>query len=168
NGSATTFPGTPLWWSSPVYDGSANEPIARFRYTRNDNTSVPLQAANAETYIEQLLGSGSAAVAVGVLMTDTYGAGEEFIKALRTWQYGADQTHNQATRLTLDFSNISFVGADALANALAEDGMIPGTSQPFTKDVLVSEVVPNYETTSASIVQNYMALAKAANQAPSF
>ncbi|HEY1814757.1 MAG TPA: ABC transporter substrate-binding protein [Kofleriaceae bacterium] len=169
NGSGA-FPGVPAWWSSPVYDGSASEPIARFRYTRNDDNSVPQQAANAETYIDQLLGSGSgsASLAVGVLMTDTYGAGEAFIKALRMWQYGADQTHNQATRLTLDFSNISFVGADALANALAEDGMVPGTSTPYTQNVLVSEVVPNYETTNATIVQNYLNLAKAANQAPTF
>jgi branched-chain amino acid transport system substrate-binding protein len=170
NGS-NAFPGIPEWWSSPVYDGSASEPIARFRYVRNDDTSVPLQATNAETYIKQLLGSGSSPLAVGVMMTDTYGAGEAFIKALRMWQFGssADQTtYNMATRLTLNFSNISFVSADALASALLEDGMIPGTSTPYTQDVLVSNVVPNYSTTTASIVTNYLALAKAANQAPTF
>ncbi|HEY3803972.1 MAG TPA: ABC transporter substrate-binding protein [Kofleriaceae bacterium] len=170
NGS-NVLPGTPEWVNSGVYDGSATDPIARFRYVRNDDTSVPLQGSNAETYIKYLLGSGSSPLTVGVMMTDTYGAGEAFIKALRTWQYasGADQTaYNMATRLTLVFSNISFVSADALANALAEDGMIPGTSTPYTQNVLVSNVVPNYSSSTASIVTNFLTLAKAANQAPTF
>ena len=40
-----------------AFPGSADptNPIVRFRYTRNDDTSVPAQAAAAEAYIAQIL-----------------------------------------------------------------------------------------------------------------
>src|SRR5206468_2111144 len=65
-------------------------PIVRFRYTRNDDTSVPAQALAAEAYIAQILSSTSGNITIGVMMTDTYGAGGDFIIALRTWQYAND------------------------------------------------------------------------------
>jgi hypothetical protein len=53
------------------------------------------------------------------MMTDTYGAGGDFIQALRTWQYANDSQQTnlmKATRLKLYFSNVSFVGPNALAS----------------------------------------------------
>ena len=138
--------------------------IARFRYTRNDDTSVPAQAGSAEAYLESL---GSASMDVGVMMTDTYGAGSQFIQLLRQWQYTPGNMH---TNLRLHFSNISFVSADALIADLVSAGSVDtGTgSMPYTQDVMVSEVVPNYQTTTAQIVATYNMLSKAAGQAPTF
>src|SRR5690348_9410129 len=67
-----------------------NTPIVRFRYTRNDDASVPAQANAMQAYLAQLLASQSGTQTVGIFMTDTYGAAAELIKALREWQYAND------------------------------------------------------------------------------
>ena len=66
---------------------------------------------------------------VGVMMTDTYGAAVDFITGLRQWQYANDAQQaslQKATRLTLLFSNVSFVGPNALAQGLKSAGTVAG------------------------------------------
>ncbi|HEY1552805.1 MAG TPA: ABC transporter substrate-binding protein [Kofleriaceae bacterium] len=140
----------------------------RFRYNRNDNTSVPMLATQAEAYIATLAPSGSgAAVPVGILMTDVYSAGSQFIQLLRQWQYGAT---GPGDKVILYFSNISFVDGNALASDLKNAGSYttPSGSKPYTQDVLVSNVVPNYTTSTIQIVTNYNKLAAAAAQPAGF
>jgi ABC-type branched-subunit amino acid transport system substrate-binding protein len=148
-------------------------PIVRFRYTRNDDASVPAQAAAAEAYLAQLLSAQSGTVPVGILMTDTYGAGAEFIKQLRTWQYANDsqQTSLQkATRLKLYFSNVSFVGPNALAERLAAAGTVDTPDGPIAiaEGVVVSQVVPNYQNDSSDVVADYNRAIAASGATPSF
>jgi ABC-type branched-subunit amino acid transport system substrate-binding protein len=150
-----------------------NNPIVRFRYTRNDDTSVPAQAVAAEQYLANLLSNSSGPQYVGVMMTDTYGAAAEFIKALRTWQYANDsqQTSLQkATRLKLFFSNVSFVGPNSLAERLVQDGTVdtPNGPLPLTDNVVVSQVVPNYQSDQSDVVVAYNKLIAAHGETPSF
>jgi ABC-type branched-subunit amino acid transport system substrate-binding protein len=144
-------------------------PIVRFRYTRNDDTSVPAQAVAMENYLANILSNYSGTQTVGVMMTDTYGASADLIKAVRTWQYANDsqQTNLQkATRLKLYFSNVSFVGPNALADRLMEGGDVDGN--PLTDGVIVSQVVPNYQSDSSDLVSRYNALIKTRGEQPSF
>jgi branched-chain amino acid transport system substrate-binding protein len=148
-------------------------PIARFRYTRNDTTSVPAQVEGAAAYLAQLLAADSAPHTVGIMMTDTYGAATDFITGLRNWQYASDaqQTALQkATRLTLYFSNVSFVGPNALAANLKAAGSVQGPKGlvPYTTNVVVSQVVPNYQSDSSQIVSDYRALATSTQKSQSF
>lgn len=156
-----------------AFPGNADptDPIARFRYTRNDDTSVPSQASAAEAYLAYLLGNYSGTINVGIMMTDTYGAGGDFIIALRTWQFANDsqQTNlNKATRLKLYFSNVSFVGPNALSDKLVAAGLVPNASIPFTQDVVVSQVVPNYQSDSSDVVVSYNKLIAQAGAKPDF
>src|SRR5688500_14454774 len=50
-------------------EADSTNPIKRFRYTRNDDSSVPSQAAAAQTYLAQLLSEQSGTVNVGIMMT---------------------------------------------------------------------------------------------------
>jgi hypothetical protein len=152
-----------------------NTPIKRFRYTRNDDTSVPAQAAAAQAYLAQLLQQQSGTVNVGIMMTDTYGAATEFITSLRNWQNANDseQTNLQkATRLKLYFSNVSFVGPNALSERLVGAGtyQVYGTSQQasYADGVVVSQVVPNYQSDNSDVVTKYNALIAASGKEPSF
>lgn len=152
-----------------AFPGSADptNPIVRFRYARNDDTSVPAQALAAEAYIANLLGSGSNTVNVGVMMTDTYGAGAQFIQLLRQWQFDGQQTTlMKPTRLKLYFSNVSFVGPNALSDRLVQAGSISG--MPYTQDVVVSQVVPNYQSDSSDVVASYNKLIAAGGDTGDF
>jgi hypothetical protein len=148
-------------------------PIARFRYTRNDDTSVPAQATAAETYLAQLLNNQSGQVTVGVMMTDTYGAGTAFIQAVYDWQFANDseqQSLQKATRLQLYFSNVSFVEGNALSQGLVALGTVstPNGAMPYTQNVVVSQVVPNYQSDSSAIVSDYNKAIVAAAATPGF
>lgn len=147
-------------------------PIARFRYTRNDNDSVPAQAVAAEAYLANLLtAQASGQVHVGIMMTDTYGAGVTFIQHLRDWQFDGNQTSlGKDTRLFLHFSNVSFVGPDALAQGLVALGNVttPSGPMPYTNEVAVSQVVPNYYTDQSDVVRDYKAAVSAAGLQPGF
>jgi ABC-type branched-subunit amino acid transport system substrate-binding protein len=148
----------------------ATNPIARFRYERNNNDSVPPVAAAATTYLTQLLANNTGNLTVGIMMTDTYGAGTEFIKRVRDWQYGVDQTQNQATRLTIYFSNVSFVGPNTLAQRLVGLGTYTTPSGPkaYAEGVVVSQVVPNYQSDTSDVVTKYNQLMKDAGKDPGF
>ena len=149
----------------------ATTPIARFRYTRNDESSVPAQATAAEAYLAQLLTDQTGTVSVGVMMTDTYGAALEFIKHIRDWQYDADQgTLQKATRLKLYFSNVSFVGPNALSDRLLSAGtyMTPNGPVAYANGVVVSQVVPNYQSDTSDVVTRYNTLIENAGKQPGF
>ncbi|HUS28266.1 MAG TPA: ABC transporter substrate-binding protein [Kofleriaceae bacterium] len=154
------FPGT----------ADATNPIVRFRYVRNDDTSVPAQAVAATNYLNTLLSTNSGNLIVGVMMTDTYGSGTEFIKRVRDWQYGSDQTNNQNTRLTIYFSNVSFVGPNTLAERLVALGTYNTPSGPkaYADGVVVSQVVPNYQNDTSDVVVKYNQLIKDAGKLPTF
>lgn len=152
-------------------------PITRFRYTRNDNNSVPAQVAATTAYLASpaVLGTGGTEVHhVGIMMTDTYGAGAAFIKGVRDWQFANDaqQTSLQkATRLKLYFSNVSFVGPDALSENLVELGTVAlpgGGTLPYTDSVVVSQVVPNYQNDSSDVVTSYNRLIAAGGHTAGF
>ncbi len=148
-------------------------PIARFRYLRSDHNSVPAAAVLAEAYLATLLMQQTGTVRVGIMMTDTYGAAAQFIQHLREWQFANDAQQTslmKATRLVLYFSNVSFVGPDALAEELVFRGSVntPNGPMPFTQDVTVSQVVPNWKVDQSDIVKQYMALMQAAGSTPSF
>ena len=140
-------------------------PLARFRYTRDDGTSVPKQITAVTAYISQLLMADTADHTVGILMTDTYGPATSFITGVRQWQYANDAeqtTLKKATRLSIIFSNVSFVGPNELAARLKDAGTIAGPkgATPYTDNVLVSQVVPNYEGDNSEVVQQYRKLIK--------
>src|SRR6185503_8101894 len=63
--------------------------IARFRYTRNDPTTVSAALTGAEAYITSITPAGSTPFSVGIQMTDVYSIGASFIEGLRQWQFGA-------------------------------------------------------------------------------
>jgi ABC-type branched-subunit amino acid transport system substrate-binding protein len=157
------------------FDPSADpvNPIPRFRYTRNDTTSVPAQVQGAATYLAQLLAADSAAHTVGIMMTDTYGAAIDFITGLRAWQFANDAQQamlNKGTRLTLYFSNVSFVGPNSLALGLKNAGTVQGPTGPvpYTQNVVVSQVVPNYQSDTSEIVSDYNGLVASAQKTPTF
>lgn len=150
-----------IYTSAPQLPNTTT-PIARFRYTRNDNNSVPAAVASAAAYLasNQVLNTGGNEIHhVGIMMTDTYGAAAAFIKGLRDWQFANDSQQtmlNKATRLKLYFSNVSFVGPNALADALkGATVQTPGGPLPYTEGVVVSQVVPNYQSDSSEVVTSY-------------
>ena len=158
------------------FDSAADPvtPIARFRYDRTDASTAGTAATAAQAYLTTLLSADTSPHTVGVLMTDTYAPAVTFITAMRKWQNANDAQQaslQKATRLTLYFSNVSFVGPDALAARLAGLGTIavPG-GQPisYTQNVVVSQVVPNYQSDSSDVVTNYRTAMASANQAMTF
>jgi ABC-type branched-subunit amino acid transport system substrate-binding protein len=154
----------------PIPEGAS---IARFRYTRNDLTSVPDQVVAATAYMKKLLQADSAKHTVGVMMTDTYGAAAAFIQGVRDWQFGdnADQsTLQQKTRLALYFSNVSFVGPNTLAEQLKSLGTYntDNGSKAYAEGVLVSQVVPNYASDTSDGVRQYVAALNRGGDTPSF
>jgi ABC-type branched-subunit amino acid transport system substrate-binding protein len=148
-------------------------PIARFRYTRDDQSSVPAQIQATTVYLAQLLGSDTGSHVVGVFMTDTYGPATAYIRGVRDWQYATDAeqtTTNKAKRLTLYFSNVSFVGPNALASRLKDAGNVttPSGAKSYADGVFVSQVVPNYESDDSDGVRDYRQALAAANETASF
>ena len=151
---------------------AANAPIARFRYTRGDDASVPAQVTAATQYLAQIL-ADPGPHAVGIFMTDTYGPAAEFVTGVRNWQYANDaqQTAIQkASRLSLYFSNVSFSGANSLSTRLVTAGTFatPQGPMPYTTDVFVSQVVPNYMSDESDAVAAYTKALNAASLNPSF
>ncbi|RYE92039.1 MAG: hypothetical protein EOO75_07570, partial [Myxococcales bacterium] len=139
--------------------------LPRFRYTKGDAASVEQAAAGVTALLEARLAQPGVQK-VGILMTDTYAPATSFIRAIRTWQY-ADP--DRAARLQLTLSNVSFVGPNSLATKLKEAGTIPGSSGvPFSQDVVVSQVVPNYQNDPSDIVSGYRQALSATGATPTF
>jgi branched-chain amino acid transport system substrate-binding protein len=157
------------------FPGSADptNPIIRFRYVRNDDASVPAQVAATEQYLATMLAGDSSNHTIGVFMTDTYGAGGQFIEELRRWQFANDSQQtslNKASRLKMYFSNVSFVGPNALSDRLVSAGAIttPSGNMFMTEGVVVSQVVPNYQSDSSDVVTSYNRLIAASGAQPGF
>jgi len=150
----------------------SSNPIYRQRYDRNSDTSVPAMLSATEDHLNTLLANASGGmVTVGIMMTDTYGAASQFIEGLRQWQYLNDDKQtllHRATNLQLLFSNISFVGADALADRLKTAGVVPLSGNArYTDKVVISQVVPNYQNDTSEAVVSYLKQIGTANT-PSF
>ncbi|APR78732.1 putative leucine/isoleucine/valine-binding protein precursor [Minicystis rosea] len=148
-------------------------PIHRFRYQRDDASSVPAQVDAAATYLASLLAADSAEHTIGIFMTDTYGPAASFITGIRQWQYANDTQQtmlSKATRLHLHFINVSFVGPNALAERLKSAGTIatPAGDVPYTDGVMLSQVVPNYESDQSDIVRDYQSAIETSGEMPSF
>lgn len=153
--------------------GGTPPAIPRFRYTRDDVSSVPAQVAATAKYLGQLLASDSAQHTVGIMMTDTYGPATSYIRGIRDWQYAADaeqSANNKARRLVIYFSNVSFVGPNSLADRLAAAGNVqsPDGPKPYSDGVFVSQVVPNYQSDSTDVVRAYKRALEATGQDASF
>lgn len=150
---------------------SGTQRIPRYQYTRNDDTSVAAAATSAEGYLSSLLSTTTGTQVVGVMMTDTYGAGATFIQALRAWQFdGLQIALDKPNRLKLYFSNLSFVGPNSLSDRLVAAGTVATPSGPMslTQDVYVSQVVPNYQSDTSDVVVSYNRVIAAASEHPSF
>lgn len=166
------FDGLVAAWSA--MNGAPPAQIPRFRYTRDDETSVPAQVDAATKYLSGLLAGDSDEHVVGILMTDTYGPATRFIRGIRDWQYANDATQqpsNRAKRLTVYFSNVSFVGPNSLASRLRDAGSVTapdGSTHPYAEGVFVSQVVPNYESDGSDAVREYKELLAQAGLDPSF
>jgi ABC-type branched-subunit amino acid transport system substrate-binding protein len=159
-----------------AYAALTNAPapaIPRFRYVRDDESSVPAQVEATTKYLAALLAADNANHVVGVLMTDTYGPATRFIRGVRDWQYANDpeqQSINKARRLTIYFSNVSFVGPNSLATRLRDAKTVntPDGPRPYAGGVFVSQVVPNYESDQSEAVRDYRGLLAKAGLTPSF
>ena len=144
------------------------ESIARFRYARDDLSSIPAQVDAAADYIDGILSMDSLPHVVGIFMTDTYGPATQFITGMRDWHY---DDSDRAQRLTMLFSNVSFVGPNSLASRLRDAGTVSiggGNTRPYTDGVFVSQVVPNYEQDSSDMVLEYKKLIAAEGASPNF
>ncbi|CAN5924711.1 ABC transporter substrate-binding protein [soil metagenome] len=146
--------------------------LPRFRYTRDDQASVPAQVQATAAYLATLLKEPGDHT-IGILMTDTYGPATTYIKGLRDWQYANDteqNTTNKARRLTIHFSNVSFVGPNSLAARLKDAGTVstPDGPKPYTAGVFVSQVVPNYHSDNSDGVRDYLKALSTAHLEPSF
>jgi ABC-type branched-subunit amino acid transport system substrate-binding protein len=146
--------------------------VPRFRYTRDDQSSVPAQIAATTDYLGKLISDGQNHT-VGILMTDTYGPATTYIKGIRDWQYAqdAEQTSTQkGKRLTILFSNVSFVGPNSLAQRLKDAGAVQAADgpKPYTTGVYVSQVVPNYQSDDSDGVHDYLRALQTSGLAPSF
>lgn len=153
--------------------GPLPAPIARFRYTRDDESSVPAQIAGTTQCLASLLAGNSAHHTVGILMTPTYGPATRYIKGIRDWQYandGEQETLNKAKRLTIYFSNLSFVGPNSLAARLRDLKSVQTSDgpKPYAEGVFVSQVVPNYESDESDAVRDYRRLLAEQGLTPSF
>jgi ABC-type branched-subunit amino acid transport system substrate-binding protein len=146
----------------------ASTPIFRQRYTRNDDTSVPNTVIATEAQLTALLAADATSpLNIGILMTDTYGAGGDFIQGLRSWQLDGGAPAGK-TRLKLYFSNVSFVGANALSDKLKAFGKVDGSAENYTDNVVISQVVPNYQNDQSPVVTAYNSLIAKNSATPSF
>jgi hypothetical protein len=154
-------------------DGPPASAVPRFRYARDEQSSVPAQVQATTAYFAKLLNEQPGNHVVGVLMTDTYGPATQYIRGIREWQYADDSeqaVNGKARRLSVYFSNVSFVGPNSLASRLKDAGTVqsPDGPKPYTDGVFVSQVVPNYESDDSDGVRDYLAALAAADLKPSF
>jgi len=133
--------------------------ITRVGYTRDDLASVDPAIVGAGEFLNGVLErapSGDSVESVAIAMIDTYQIGNRFIRGVKDW-INADAA--RAARLDVLFMNVSFVGGDALSVALRatpenyDDVLHPGTKRTYAEDVIVTQVVPNYDSQAAGVVQ---------------
>jgi len=133
--------------------------IERVGYTREDVTSVDPAIAQAGDYLERVLArdpSGQSQESVAIIMIDTYQPGNRFIRGVKDW---INKDLTRANHLDVLFMNVSFVGGDALSTALTttpeayDDVRTPGKKRSYAEGVIVTQVVPNYDSQTPGVVQ---------------
>jgi ABC-type branched-subunit amino acid transport system substrate-binding protein len=133
-----------------------NPSIARLYYDRENVESVEPAITEGTRLLDELLLQGTAQVSVAIVMVDTYQPGNKFIRGVLDW-VNADL--ERATRLDLTFMHVSFVGSNALADALTSppetyldvrDGV---TRRAYAEGVMVTQVVPYYDTEAAGVAE---------------
>jgi branched-chain amino acid transport system substrate-binding protein len=147
--------------------------LKRYRYTRDVLDSVPAQASATTTELASMLQAIPGKHVVGILMTDTYGPGSQYIKLVKDWLYANDAqqtTLMKAERLTILFSNVSFVGPNSLASRLKDFGVVstPSGPKPYTENCFVSQVVPNYQRDNSDGVLEYRKLIEPTGAPPTY
>jgi ABC-type branched-subunit amino acid transport system substrate-binding protein len=141
----------------PQADSTLPDPsIRRLYYERDKVETVDAAVADAEVALTELLGDGSVVQSVAIVMIDTYQPGNTFIRGVRDW---LNQDAMRAGALDVEFMHVSFVGSDALADALTQapatyldvrDGV---TKRSYTEGVLVTQVVPYYGSQAPGIAE---------------
>ncbi len=131
--------------------------IRRVNYKRDTIGSVDPAIAEAGVYLNGVLARSTTGVqSVAVIMIDTYQIGNRFIRGVKDW---INQDPARAERLDVLFMNVSFVGGDALSEALRatpeayDDVRAPGTRRSYAENVIVTQVVPNYDSQAPGVVQ---------------
>jgi ABC-type branched-subunit amino acid transport system substrate-binding protein len=133
--------------------------IQRLDYTRDDVSSVDAILPQAGQFLSDVISrspSKDSVESVAIIMVDTYQPGNRFIRGVKDW---INQDATRAARLDVQFMNVSFVGGDFLSSALRAtpesypDVQNPGAKLSYAKDVIVTQVVPNYDSQAAGVVQ---------------
>jgi ABC-type branched-subunit amino acid transport system substrate-binding protein len=132
--------------------------IQRVGYNREELATVPAAVAQAGTFLDGVLArapeNSTAKEQVAIIMIDTYGPGDLFIRGVKDWM-NADAA--RAARLEVLFMNVSFVGSDSLAEALTSreptyTDVITKQQRSYTENVVVTQVVPDYESQAPCVV----------------
>lgn len=141
----------------PQPDSSQPNPsIARLYYDREDVASVDPAVSSAGQLLSELLAQSSGLQSVALVLVGTYQPANKFIRGVLDWVNADAQ---RASRLDLTFMNVSFVGSNALAAALTSppetyvDARDGETRRSYAEGVLVTQVVPYYDTESPGVAE---------------
>lgn len=133
--------------------------VARIGYSREQLDTVPAAVDQAGTFLEGVLArapeNSTAKQQVAIIMVDTYAPGDLFIRGVKNW---INEEAARASRLEVTFMNVSFVGSDSLAEALIATprnyaDVITGEMRSYAENVLVTQVVPDYESQAPGVVE---------------
>src|SRR5690606_6306989 len=133
--------------------------IARVGYDREELDTVPPAVVQAGAFLEGVLArapeDSTAKEQVAIIMVDTYAPGDMFIRGVKDW---INLDAARAARLDVVFMNVSFVGSDSLAEALIATprtyvDVITGQPRSYAENVMVTQVVPDYESQAQTVVQ---------------
>lgn len=156
----------------PQPDASLASPsILRVGYERENMASVAPAIDRAIAFLGDLLEAGRGTQSVGIIMIDTYQAGNLFIRGVKNW-LNADAS--RASRLDVLFSHVSSVGVDSLASLLGSppadyiDIVNPARRRSYAEGVLVTEVVPSYQSEAPGVVSYRRDLERFDGGDPSF
>ncbi len=138
----------------------SDEAIKRVRYIREHLETVPSAIDEASAYLEGVVArapqGSSGKEQVAIIMIDTYGPGDLFIRGIKNW-INADAA--RASKLDPLFMNVSFVGSNSLAEALITsprtytDILDPTKQRSYAENVIVTQVVPNYDSQAPGVAQ---------------
>lgn len=133
-----------------------NPSIARLYYEREDVASVDPAIAAACSLLTEITAGKTETQSVAIVIVGTYQPANKFIRGVLDW------VNNDKTRpnvLDITFLNVSFVGSNALADALTaapetyvdiRDGV---TKRSYADGVIVTQVVPYYDTEASGVTE---------------
>ncbi|MEI9952719.1 MAG: ABC transporter substrate-binding protein [Pseudomonadota bacterium] len=131
-----------------------NPSIARLYYDREDVASVGPAITAAGQLLSELLAQTSDQQSVAIVIVGTYQPANKFVRGVLDW---LNSEQERARRLDLTFLNVSFVGSNALADALSSppetyvDVRDGKTKRSYAEGVMVTQVVPYYDTESPGV-----------------